>query len=159
MRDRREIVAENLAACVARLDSVLRPWGFAFEADECRASHSGPFASGHYRRDPTRIGISCRDTIDNIYYEHAFVTQHPSWREIERFTIGHPGLMHGIDHSEDCHLIGTTDLPDTIAARDGGDRVAALIHDWREFAVSVLAHPCSEFFDIVRRGARSYSIE
>ena len=157
--DRREIVAQNLADSVRRLDSVLQPWGFVFTTEGCHASHHGPFATGCFVRDKTRISLSCRDTIDNMYYEHSFITEHYSSREIERYRMDHPALMRCVGHSEDCHLIGSTENPDLIVARDGGDRVAALIHDLTEFAISVLAEPCDLFFDMIRKGRRSYSVE
>ena len=157
--NRRELVVLSLADCVSRLDVVLQPWGFAFETDDCQSSHTGPFASGHYVRQTTRIGISCRDTIDNIHYEHSFITQHPSSREIERFTIGHPGLMQSLGHTDDCHLIGSTDIPDAIVARDGGDRVTALLHDLANFVAPFLCEPTDGFCEIVRCGYRAYSIE
>ncbi len=157
--NRREIVAQNLADCVARLDSVLQPWGFTFVLNSCQCSHTGPFASGRYVREMTRRGLSCRDTIDSIYYEHSFVTTNPSSHEIECFTIGHQGLMRGVGRFDVCHLIESGDTPDAILARDGGDRVAALLHDWQAFAAPVLSQPCDAFFKIVRRGFRAYSIE
>lgn len=142
------------------LDVLLQPWGFTFASDGCQSSHTGPYARGHYVRDTTRIGLSCRDTIDNIYYEHTFVTARPSYREIEQFTIGHPGLMHGLGHADDSHLIDTTDIPDAIVARDGDDRVAALLHDLSTFVVPALSTPSSdEFCRIIRSGYRAFSIE
>ncbi|TWU44723.1 hypothetical protein Poly51_59920 [Rubripirellula tenax] len=158
MNPRRETVATKLAAAVSRLDTVLSPWGFSFVADEIQSSHCGPFASGHYDRDTTRIGISCRDAIDNLYYEHTFVTRNACSTESERFTIAHATLMDALGHSDECRLITTDDIPDAIVARDGGDRVDALIHDLNVFASRVLSEPCDDFYTIVRRGHRSYSV-
>lgn len=156
--DQREVVSRSLLDCVARLDEVLRPWGFHFDHDGCRLSHTGPYASGHYVRTPTRIGISCRDTIDNIYYEHSFVIECSSWREIEMFRLSHGGFMNALGHSADCQLISSDSLPDAVAARNGGDRIAALIHDLSSFVSPVLSEPTSVFSAIIRRGARSFSI-
>jgi hypothetical protein len=156
--DRREAVAKALAECIERLDVVLHPWGFTFENDGCQPSHTGPYASGHYVRGTTRIGLSCRDTIDNLYYEHSFITEYASWREIERFTIGHAGLMQGVGHAEDCQLIAGDGIPDAIVARNGGDRVAALIHDLA-FAAEILREPTEAFYAIIRRAGRSFSVE
>lgn len=89
----RQAVNDSLTECVAKLDVIMRPWGFLFASDRVHFSHTGLFAAGHYCRDTTRIGLSCRDTIDNIYYQHSFITKHASWCEIERFTIGHETLM------------------------------------------------------------------
>jgi hypothetical protein len=158
MNPRRQQVADSRTAATVRLDAVLKPWRFAFTTDEMRISHHGPFASGHYCRDTTRIGISCRDTIDNLYYEHTFVTRNASSTESERFTIGHSTLMDVLGHSDDCRLITSGDLPDAIVARDGGDRVDALIHDLAELAARVLREPSDDFYAIVRRGHRSYWI-
>jgi hypothetical protein len=158
MNPRRENVAERLAAAVARLDVVLNAWGFVFRTDDIQSSHCGPFASGHYGRQTTRIGISCRKTIDNLFYEHTFVTRNAFSTESERFTIGHMTLMGALGHSEDCRLIMCNNIPDAIAAREGGNRVDALIHDLNVFASPVLCKPCDEFYAIVRRGYRSYSI-
>lgn len=158
MSDRREEVARTLADAVCRLDVVLNAWRFRFVADPIQGSHCGPFASGHYCRDNTRVGIACRDSIDNVYYEHAFIAQHRFCKEVERFAIGHDQLMRALGHSEDCQLIGTAEVPDAVVARDGGDHVSALIHDLRVFAAEVLSEPCAEFFDIVRRGVRVYSL-
>ncbi len=154
----REHVAEKLAEAVSRLHTVLSPWGFAFITDDTRSSHCGPFASGHYYRDTTRIGISCRDTIDNLYYEHTFVTRNAYSTESERFTFGHATLMNALGHCDDCRLITSDRIPDSIVARDGGDRVDALIHDLSALASRVLREPCAEFYAIVRLGLRSYSI-
>ena len=71
--DRRELVAAALADRIARLDTVIQPGGFVFHADDIHGSHTGPFASGHYVRDDTRIGLSCRNSIDNVVYKHAFI--------------------------------------------------------------------------------------
>jgi hypothetical protein len=151
-------VSDALAAAVARIDAVLCPWGFTFAADEVQSSHCGLFASGHYRRGTTRIGLSCRATIDNIFYEHTFVKENLYSKEIERFQIGHDKLMKALEHSDDCRLICSHKTPDMIIARDGGDRVAALIHDLSSIAALVLREPCEEFYAIVRRGWRAYSV-
>jgi hypothetical protein len=156
--NRRTVVADSLAASVVRLDAVLKPWGFAFKSNGVHPSHTGPYAAGHYCRNGTQIGLSCRDAVDNIYYQHSFVTETTLSRETERFTIGHDTLMRALGHSNDCRLICCDDIPDAIAARDGGDRVAALIHDLKFFAASILCEPCEEFYAIVRRGYRNYSI-
>jgi hypothetical protein len=66
--------------------------------------------------------------------------------------------MRALGHSDDCWLVCCDKAPDAIAARDGGDRVAALIYDLKSFAASVLCEPREEFYAIVRRGYRSYSI-
>lgn len=158
MNPRPEHVAEKLAVAVARLDAVLNPWRFAFVTDDIHWSHCGPFASGHYCRDTTRIGISCRDTIDNLFFEHTFITRNAHSTESERFTIGHTTLMDALGHYDDCRLIASDSIPDAIVARDGGDRVDALIHDLKVLASPVLCEPCDNFYAIVRRGARSYSI-
>lgn len=158
MNPRREHVAQKLAAAVSRLDTILNPWGFAFIANDIQSSHCGPFASGEYCRDTTRISISCRDTIDNLYYEHTFVTHNACSTESERFTIGHATLMDALGHSDDCRLMTCDNIPNAIVARDGGDRVDALIHDLNVLASTVLCEPCDEFYAIIQRGYRSYSI-
>lgn len=161
MLTRRQQVADSLAAATTRLDVVLNPWGFTFLSEEVSSSHQGPFASGHYSRGTTRISLSCRDTIDNLFYGHEFVTANRYRRETEQFSIGHDTLMRALGHADDCHLIcnrDASDSPDAIVARDGGDRVAALIHDLSVHAAAVLRAPCEEFYAIVRRGGRGYSV-
>lgn len=158
MNTRHQHVADSLATAIAELDAVLNPWGFVFTSDGIQPSHCGPFACGHYCRDATRIGLSCRNTIDNIYYEHSFITKLPCSEECECFTIRHETLMSALGHSDDCRLICTGETPDAIDARDGGDRVVALIHDLQSIAASVLREPCEEFYSIIRRGWRVYSI-
>jgi hypothetical protein len=158
MNPRRQHVSYALAAAVARIDAVLSPWGFTFGTDEIQSSHCGPFASGHYCRGTTRIGLSCRATIDNIVYEHSFIKENLYSKEIERFTISHGTLMKALGHSDDCRLIEGHEIPDGIIARDRGDRVAALIHDLSSIAASVLREPSDEFCAIMRRGWRAYSI-
>ena len=157
--NRRQIVTQNLTHCVQRLDETLRPWGFEFTRLDVELSHTGPFSSGYYKRDQTQIGLSCRDTIDNIFYEHTFVTENSGSREIERYSIGHETLMQGLGKIDVCRLISSMDLTDPIRARDGGDRIDALSFDLSNYGASVLSEPCEEFFDIVRRGFRSYSVE
>jgi hypothetical protein len=156
--NRRAVVAGALAASVCRIDAVLKPWGFKFEFDGIHLSHTGPFGSGHYRRDATRIGLSCRDSIDNVYYEHSFVTLTLCSRQTERFTISHAALMRGIGRFDDCRLLCSDGVPDAISARDGGDRIAALIHDLG-LASAVLREPCERFYEIVRLGFRGYSVD
>jgi len=151
-------VADALAAAIVRIDAVLSPWGFVFSADEVKYSHCGYYASGHYCRGMTQVGLSCRETIDNIFYEHSFIKESQYSKEIERFQIGHDKLMKALEHSDGCRLICGHNTPDMIIARDGGDRVAALIHDLSSIAVSVLREPCEEFYAIVRRGWRAYSV-
>ena len=155
---RREHVAAALTDCVARLDTVVQPYGFVFDTDEIHASHTGPFASGHYVRNDTRIGLSCRDTIDNVVYEHSFVTQNLSWREIERFSTSHSGLMSFLGHADDARLICADSIPDAVLARDGADRVDALIHDLSMFVLPLIANDMDIFFAAIRKGYRSYSI-
>lgn len=158
MTDRREQISQALAEAVSRLDAVLNGWGFCFVADRVCSSHCGPFASGHYCRGDTRIGISCRDVLDNIYYEHSFVTQRQFSKEIERYTIGHDSLMRTLGHDQDCHLIDTGESPNRVVAREGGDRVDALIHDW-ELAAPLLSQRCPAFHEVLRRGYRVYLAE
>lgn len=158
MNPRRDEVAHNLADAVSRLDAVLNPWNLEFFTQDVQFSHCGPFASGHYCRNKTRIGISCRDTIDNIYYEHTFVTRNGNAIESEKFTIGHAILMDALGYSSECCLIVSDGIPNAISGRDGSDPIDALIHDLSELASSVLQEPCDEFYSIVRRGFRSYSI-
>jgi hypothetical protein len=158
MNPRHKNVCAALAAAVARIDVVLCPWGFTFLTDEVHDSHCGPFASGHYCRDRTRIGLSCRDSIDNVYYEHSFVKENRFSKEIERFVISHRALMKALHHSDDCRLVCGQKIPEAIVARDGGDCVAALIHDLSSIAATVLREPCDEFYEIMRRGCRTYSV-
>lgn len=155
-----EIVAKNLADCVARIGAVLNPWGFEFEAGpDDQFSPAGPYGSGHFVRGETRIGISCRSTLDNIYYEHSFVREYTSSRAIECFTIGHVELMRAVGHSDDCKLVTQNQYPILVAARDGSDPVEALIHDLSQFCEPILADPCDAFFEIMRKGRRGYSVE
>jgi hypothetical protein len=102
--NRRRAIADSLAASVTRIDELLIPWGFTFEFDGVHGSHTGPYASGRYIRDTTHIGLSCRDTIDNIYYQHSFVKVDLCSRESEIFVIGHDTLMRALGHSDDCWL-------------------------------------------------------
>ena len=157
--NRRQAIADSLAASVTRIDDLLIPWGFTFEFDGVHGSHTGPYASGRYVRDATHIGLSCRDTIDNIYYQHSFVKVNLCSRETETFVIGHDTLMRALGRSDDCWLLETNKLPDAIVTRDGGDRVAALIHDLSDTAAVVLREAGDEFQAIMRRGRRTYSIE
>jgi hypothetical protein len=55
-------------------------------------------------------------------------------------------------------LIAGHDYPDQITARDGRDRLAALIHDLENYASGLLRTANDEFCSVVRRGYRSYSI-
>ncbi len=151
-------VADSLAAAVTRIDAVLSPWGFVFTADDVRYSHCGYYASGHYCRGMTRIGLSCRETIDNLFYEHSFIKEFAFHQEKESCILGHGAFMKALGHSEDCHLIACHDIRDAIIARDGGDRVAALIHDLNLFAAPVLREPSEEFYAVMRRKPGIWSI-
>jgi|LakMenEpi03Aug12_release.lakeMendotaPanAssembly.Ray.scaffolds.fasta_scaffold452418_2 hypothetical protein len=157
--DRRECVTEELRKAVARIDDVLGPWGFAFTHDGVSSSHQGPYASGHYVRGNTRIGLACRDTIDNIDYSHSLVSVSPYCEETERFTIGHDTLMRGIGALADCWLVIAREDsgPTCVRARNGDDPVEAWKHDLL-LAASVLKEPSDEFVAIMRRGARTYSV-
>lgn len=154
----RQLVASTLDSIVTRLEPVLNPWGFSFTANDVRGSHTGPYASGHFTRGTTRIGVSCRETLDNLYYQHAFIKQNACSRETETFTIGHDTLMEALGRSADCWLVVTNVSPDVVAARDGGDRIAAFAHDLTEIAAMVLSQPNEHFYEIMRRGRRDYSI-
>jgi purine nucleoside phosphorylase len=57
------------------------------------------------------------------------------------------------------HIVGSGTIPETIVACDGGDRVAALIYDLTSFVAPILREQSNTFYSIIRRGARSYSIE
>jgi hypothetical protein len=159
--DQSQRIAESLAACAARLDSVLVPWGFAFESDRVNPSHTGVYASGHFVRGMTRIGVSCRDTIDNVFYEHSFVIYQNSWLcEIERFDIHHGDLMSSLGHAADCWLARPyVGMCSPLVPRNGADIVTALIHDLEIIAAPVLRKPCEQFFDIVRTGRRSFFVK
>jgi len=154
-----EEVRVSLTSVLRQLDPVLTPWGFAFSFDGVHSSHHGRYASGHYVRGTTQIGISCRATLDNVYYRHAFVKQNACSRETEQFTIGHDTLMADLGHAEDCWLIYTGQNPDAIAARFGGERVDAFIHDLNVIASPVLREPGEDFYAIMRRGGRVWTIE
>jgi hypothetical protein len=156
--NRRNVVNQSLADCVRRLDAVFRPWDFEFVPDRDGWSHYGLFASGRYVRGTTRIWICCRDTLDNIEYEHSFFTKHQSWQSVEHFGLGHDSLMEALGHRDDCHLIGSWDIPDVVVARDGGDRVTALLHDLSAYAALVLREPSEVFDAIMRQGSRYYSV-
>ncbi len=158
MNPRREHVDARFAEAMERIDTLLSPWGFSFALGEIQSSHCGPYATGAFTRGQTKISLSCRDTIDNLLYEHTFITQHSSWTEMERYSIGHATLMDAVGHAHDCHLVSGNDHPDQIVARDGGDRIAALQHDLEKYAAGLLRTPSDEFFTVVRRGFRSYSI-
>lgn len=152
-------VKAALNAATERLDPVLNDWGFHFVPDEVQLSHCGFYASGHYCRDTTRIGISCRETIDNIYYRHSFITQNRFTRHIEQFTILHDTLMAALGHAEDCRLVSCDQTPVSVAARDGGDPVDAWLDDLLTIAARVLRQPSEEFDRVVKRGSRSFSVE
>lgn len=98
---RHALVANVLAVAAERLNVILNPWGFYFTNDGVRSSHCGPFASGYYCRKTTRIEISCRDTIDNLYYQHTFLVPHAYCTESERYTIDHSWLMEALGHNND----------------------------------------------------------
>lgn len=157
--DRRKQVTAAMVDRVATIGIVLEPCGFTFQHDCTQSSHTGPFASGYFVRGNTRIGLSCRDTIDNVIYEHSFVTQNASSREIEKFSTSHSGLMQFLGHHDDAQLISGDSIPDAAVARDGGDRVGALIHDLTEFVIPLFTNDMVTFLTAIRRGFRSYSIE
>src|SRR3954462_8803709 len=142
---KRQEVADAFYRVVSRLDEVLNPWEFQFSSDGVRGSHCGPFGSGYYVRGATRIGISCRATLDNVFYEHSFIKQNLCSRETEIFSIGHDTLMRALGHADDCRLITTCRQPDLVVARKFDDSVAALIHDLTRIAATVLRQPCAEF--------------
>jgi hypothetical protein len=154
-----EVVEANLRRSVDRLDVVMVPWGFTFKYETTGGSHGGPFASGHYVRGATQIGLSCRATLDNLYYNHSFVKQHLWSRETETFTIGHDLLMKALGRESDCQVLVTHNPPTNIVSRTDGDVVQSLLHDWSSIAADVLREPCEEFFGIMRRGFRSYVME
>ena len=154
-----EIASQSLQSSVMKLDSLLSPWGFEFEADAVKSSHSGPYACGRYRRNTTTMALSCRVSLDNIFYEHSFIEEFPSYRKIERFTIDHDTLMKAMGHADTCKLICTHQQPDAMVARDGGDPVEALVSDLRSIASPVLSEPCDEFYEIMRRGRRVSLVE
>ena len=152
-------VKAALNAATDRINPVLNDWGFHFIADEVQLSHCGYYASGHYCRNTTRIGISCRETIDNIYYRQSFITPNRFTRHIEQFTIQHDTLMAALGHAEDCRLVSCDQTPVTIAARDGSDPVDAWIDDLVSIAKPVLCEPSERSNEIVRRGLRGFHVE
>lgn len=160
--DHESSLADSLSRCVAQLDSVLIPWGFTFQRDDITASHFGDYASGHYCRGATRIGLSCRHTIDNIYYEHTFVSQRYGVHEKEKYDIGHDGLMLGLGHASDCWLkYSLLDRrgPSALGTDDTVDVLHALVHDLQSFAAPALSQPNELFFAIIRTGRRCFSVD
>ena len=106
----------------------------------------------------TRIGLSCRDSIDNVYYEYSFVKVNRFSKEIERFVISHRALMKALiiqmtvvwcvaQKSPRQSLLVTAEIVSQL-----------LIHDLSSIAVTVLQEPCDEFYEIMRRGCRTYSV-
>ena len=93
MNPGRQPVAESFAVVVARLRPTLDSWGFVFEPGDINSSHCGPYCTGRFVRETTQISISCRQTIDNLFYEHTFVTHNACSTEMERYSIGHETLM------------------------------------------------------------------
>ncbi len=154
----RDHTAARFEEATRRIGRLLSSWGFSFVLGEILSSHCGPYATGAFIRRQTKISLSCRDAIDNLIYEHTFTTEHPGYIEIDRYSIGHAVLMDAVGHLDDCHLISGHDYPDQIVARDGGDRVAALVHDLENYAAHLLRTTNEEFYSVVRRGFRSYSI-
>lgn len=151
-----KLVVDALAAAVAGLDEILNPWGFKFEADdETHYSHHGLYSSGHYCREMTRIRISCQREMNNVHYEHSLIRQFVWHKERHSYGLGHHGLMVALGHADDCRLITGGEY--AIIARDGGDRVAALIHDLRHIAAPVLREPCEEFLSTIRTGYHSWT--
>jgi hypothetical protein len=156
---RREQVAEAFQALTCRLDQLLNSWGFQLDSDYLSSSHCGPYGYGYYVRGTTKIGVSCRDTLDNVFYQHSFITQNACSKETETFVRDHDALMHALGHGEDCWLVAGTRQPDLVVARTGQDRVAAFIHDLSEIAGPILREPTPRFEEIIRQGIRSWTIE
>src|SRR4029079_3402747 len=98
----REQVARAFQALTSRLDQLLNPWGFRLESDYLSSSHCGPYGCGYYGRGTNTIGVSCRDTLDNAFYEHSFITQNACSKETETFVRDHDALMHALGHGDDC---------------------------------------------------------
>ncbi|MGO8690529.1 MAG: hypothetical protein ACLQLG_12980 [Thermoguttaceae bacterium] len=153
-----EICLAAMRETVARLDELLVPWGFAFDLAENGDASPGAFASGFYRRGPTRLGLVYRRTLGLgvVLYERETVTQNGCLREHEVFGMDHLAYMRELGHGDDCKLVvdGICSL-----ARNGGDPVAALLDDLREYAASTLQKDCPEFAEIMRTGYRRYSVE
>ncbi|MGD9636694.1 MAG: hypothetical protein AB7G28_18470 [Pirellulales bacterium] len=155
----REDISKSFDLVVSRLNLSLNPWDFHFTSEEMLGSHTGPFGSGFYVRGTTKIGIACRATLDNVYYQHSFITLNACSRETETFTIGHDTLMAALGRSDDSWLVMTNRQPTAVVARNGQDPVTAFVHDLTEIAAIVLRTPSEDFNTIVRRGHRAWTIE
>ena len=90
-----EICLAAMRETVARLDELLVPWGFAFDLAENGDAFPGAFASGFYRRGPTRLGLVYRRTLGLgvVLYERETVTQNGCLREHEVFGMDHLAYM------------------------------------------------------------------
>ena len=156
--NRREIVSTAMDAAISQLDAILNPLGFVWRSDGVSFSHNGPFAHGHYVESDTRIGLSCRDRIDNIIYVHSFITKHHSSTETEKYCVSHSGLMQHLDDADTCHLVTGDDIPNAVVARDGGNVLDALLFDLTNSFVPLFRDRPDDFHDAMRRGSRSYDI-
>ena len=150
---------DALAVVIERLNPIFNSWDFNFEFDGVHGSHTGFYARGRYVRGATLVWICCRQTLDNVSYEHSFITQYMYTKQIESYRIGHHGLTHSLGHSEDCQLIDKFMYPSGLVARDGGDPVTAYIYDLTNIAADVLSGPNETFYAIVRQGARGLNFE
>lgn len=159
MLNRREQAEIALRDCIVAIGQILEPCDFTFQHDETQSSHTGPFASGWFVRGPTRIGISCRSSIDNVIYEHSFITEDLSSRQVEKFSTGHGGLMQFLGYLDEAHLISCDSTPDLVVSRNGGERLDALVNDLSSFVVPLFQNDMDSFCKAIRRGFRSYSIE
>ena len=158
LMNRREIVSTAMDTAISQLDAILNPLGFVWHSDGVSLSHNGPFAHGHYVESDTRIGLSCRDGIDNIIYMHSFITKHHCSTETEKYCVSHSGLMRYLGDVDTCHLVTGDDIPNVVVARDGGNALDALLYDLTNSFVPLFRDRLDDFHNAMRQGSRSYDI-
>jgi hypothetical protein len=118
----------NLQAVLTRLDSILIPHGFSFQANASGVSSAGTFANGFYTRGPVRIGLIMRgENLGSPSYEY------------KRAMAGHHELVDALGRGNEAFLRFDDRLDKwELATTDGRPVLDALVTDLENIIIPTI---------------------
>ncbi|MFO0812630.1 MAG: hypothetical protein U0796_05395 [Gemmatales bacterium] len=117
---------DRLLAIVARLDPILNPHGFVFEAEHNAVSSGGPFSNGFYIRPPVKIGLIVRyDELGLPNYDYG------------KFLCGHDDLIKRLGRASES-AVRFNEKQWAVETTDGRDIVDAVVDDIEKIILPTL---------------------
>jgi hypothetical protein len=137
---------QKLVAITEKLNPVLNPLGYVFEADGYAVSSGGPFASGFFVNGEKKIGLIYRSFsgLGSVNYE------------CRQSAVSHSDLMRYLG-KEDQSKLKYDSKKFSSYAREEGDVLDALIHDIQSFEIDLLTSSSEQFYRALRKINKSHN--